>query len=177
MIGKVWFTSDTHFGAERTLELSRRPFKNVEEMDDIIIRNWNEVVGENDYVIHLGDFGDYENVKKLNGKVILVYGNYEVKDNITADYLLDIGFYKVFTTQTTCVINGFKYHLQHEPSKCKTDLDENEFNLFGHVHKLQLVKRFGLNVGTDCHNFYPISMETVLFYKNGFNFYDEEVFM
>ena len=38
-----WFaTSDTHFGAERTLELSRRPFRNVGEMDLTLISNWNK---------------------------------------------------------------------------------------------------------------------------------------
>ena len=36
-MSKIWFTSDTHFSSERTLELSKRPFKSVEEMDKILI--------------------------------------------------------------------------------------------------------------------------------------------
>ena len=40
-----------------------------------------------------------------------------------------------------------------------------------------MVKRFGINVGMDCHNFYPIDMQTVLFYHNGIlHYYDYEVF-
>ena len=35
----LYFTSDTHFGSERTLELSRRPFNSVFEMDETIIKN------------------------------------------------------------------------------------------------------------------------------------------
>lgn len=45
LINKVWFTSDTHFNSERTLELSKRPFKTVEEMNNVLIKNWNSVVG------------------------------------------------------------------------------------------------------------------------------------
>ena len=45
-------------------------------------------------------------------------------------------------------------------------------------NKLSMVKRFGLNVGVDCHNFYPIDEEVVKFYRNAIiNHYDEEVFM
>ena len=41
-----------------------------------------------------------------------------------------------------------------------------------------MIKRFGLNVGIDCHNFKPIDLDTVLFYDNALkNFYDEEVFV
>ena len=42
--GNIWFTSDTHFGAKRTLELSRRPFNTVREMDLEMISNWNKRV-------------------------------------------------------------------------------------------------------------------------------------
>jgi hypothetical protein len=41
-----------------------------------------------------------------------------------------------------------------------------------------MVKRNGLNVGVDCHNFCPIPIETVLFYRDAIlNAYDENVFL
>ncbi|HNA90554.1 MAG TPA: hypothetical protein PK989_14665, partial [Anaerolineales bacterium] len=53
-----------------------------------------------------------------------------------------------------------------------------EFFLFGHVHQLQMVKRNGLNVGTDCHFFRPIDLQVVLFYRNAiYLHYDDNVFM
>ena len=68
---KIFFSADTHFGSQRTLELSKRPFKNVETMNEEIVRLWNEIIGPNDKVYHLGDFGDYNFVKRLNGNISL----------------------------------------------------------------------------------------------------------
>jgi len=49
-------------------------------MDNIIINNWNNVVAHKDTVYHLGDFGDYDVSKLLNGKIVLLCGNYEMDD-------------------------------------------------------------------------------------------------
>lgn len=172
-MSKIWFTSDTHFGSQRTLELSKRPFKTVEEMDKAIIDNWNSVVKEDDTVYHLGDFGDYNKVKDLNGEIILIRGNYEHNDMLSINTLLNYGFIDVLDVYSK-EISGYRINLVHEPSKAK---NKKGVNLFGHIHKLQMVKKFGLNVGTDCHNFYPIDLDTVLFYHNAIqNYYDNEVF-
>ena len=178
---KIWFTSDTHFGAERTLNMSKRPFKTVEEMDETIISNWNSVVGESDIVYHLGDFGDYKVAEKLNGKIVLVCGNYEMCETkkVIDNALL---FDSIFAGSTSIDINycreDFHINMSHEPSLIKKyDISNNQINLFGHIHKLCMVKRFGINVGMDCHNFYPIDMRTVLFYHNEIlHYYDYEVF-
>ena len=185
---KIFFTSDTHFGAERTLKLSKRPFNSVEEMDKIMIDNWNNTVGKDDIVFHLGDFGNYDVIKQLNGKVYLIFGNYEFKDmntkfnnkNEFISYLFDLGFYDVY--YDTCLnykIDNNLIVMSHEPSKLSKEfIKDTDIHLFGHIHEKQMIKRFGLNVGMDCHNFKPIDLDTVLFYDNALkNFYDEEVFM
>ena len=78
---KDWFTSDTHFGAERTLELSKRPFKDVFDMDMSLISNWNKNIHKNDIVYFLGDFGNFDVLNVLNfKKLYFVYGNYETKE-------------------------------------------------------------------------------------------------
>ena len=191
---KIWFTSDTHFGSERTLQLSKRPFKSVQEMDNTMIDTWNGIVGKQDIVLHLGDFGNYETVKQLNGKVYLVFGNYErkdIKENFENSnyrfqkYLLELGFVgyfdSIYDQWIKQKINNEEYKIifTHEPSKLpKEFIYDNDIHLFGHIHEKQMIKRFGLNVGVDCHNFKPIDLNTVLFYDNALkNFYDEEVFM
>lgn len=57
---KVFMISDTHFGDERILRYENRPFSSVEEMDKAISENWNQVVGEEDMVFHLGDVSSYD---------------------------------------------------------------------------------------------------------------------
>ena len=75
----IFYTSDTHFGSERALKLSKRPFNSVNDMDWKLIENWNRIVHINDTVYHLGDFGSLWPLKYLNGKIILIQGNYEKK--------------------------------------------------------------------------------------------------
>lgn len=163
----IWFTSDTHFGSERTLQLSKRPFKSVSRMNTEIVDNWNELVSPEDTVYHLGDFGDYKYLDQLEGKIIFIKGNYDEKDNLEGLFsdVLDECYLEL--------PSGESIFLNHYPSKHSQD----KFNLFGHVHKLCMIKKYGLNVGVDCHDFKPINLETVLFYKNGIeNHYDSEVF-
>ena len=167
----IFFTSDTHFGAERTFELSRRPFKNIKQMDRYIIKNWNKTIKNNDVVYHLGDFGNKQIIKKLNGNVILIFGNYEekeIRNNFNnnfqkyKDYLKKLGFYDVIRHDLTITIQNKQYYLTHKPIDCKKDM----FNLFGHIHGKQSLKRFGIDVGVDANFFYPFSVDDILFWKN-----------
>ena len=52
----TFFTSDTHFGHENIIKYCGRPFKDVEKMNERLIKNWNEVVKDTDTIFHLGDF-------------------------------------------------------------------------------------------------------------------------
>ncbi|MGM0122863.1 hypothetical protein IGI37_000229 [Enterococcus sp. AZ194] len=52
-----YFIADTHFYHEAVLEFSQRPFKDIEEMNTQLIKNWNSVVrSPKDEVYILGDF-------------------------------------------------------------------------------------------------------------------------
>lgn len=78
-----FFTSDTHFGHRNIIRYSNRPFKDVPHMNEMIIQNWNSVVGEDDIIFHLGDvaLGSWEDwdgiLTRLNGYKILVVGNHD----------------------------------------------------------------------------------------------------
>lgn len=158
---KIFFTSDTHFGSQRVLELSKRPFRDVNEMDWTMIERWNSVVKPNDVVYHLGDFGESWPAQYLNGKIRLILGNYERdgKTPIPPEVeVIDPG-------------NYIGYYLSHEPSKIG-------HSLFGHIHGRQMVKPWvGLDVGVDCHNFTPVPKEDADFYLNAIykGYYDSLV--
>lgn len=166
----IFFTADTHFGHQRTLELSRRPFVNILKMNQYLEANWNNVVNQNDTVYHLGDFGNIDRLPSLRGNIFFLPGNYD--DEETIEILSSRC--EIIEPNTIIEIENNKLQLIHEPDEAK---NKGHFFLFGHIHKLQMVKRNGLNVGVDCHNFFPISLDTVLFYKNAIeNHYDENVF-
>lgn len=189
---EIYYTSDTHYGSERALELSKRPFRNVIDMDNTMMLNWNSIVKPLDTVYHLGDFGNYDMLKNLNGEVILIAGNYEydemkksgktfpefrkeLKSKGFKDVLEDL----LITKDTIYKFKDFDkkldldMYITHEPLKTNREM----FNLFGHIHGRQMCKRYGLDAGVDAHHFKPISTKTVLFYKEAIEkFYDDNVF-
>lgn len=77
----IYFTGCTHFGHEKIIPLANRPFEDVVEMDNTLIRNWCKIVKDDDTIIHLGDVGwtdesiDY--MRKLPGKKLLIAGNHD----------------------------------------------------------------------------------------------------
>lgn len=76
----IFFTADTYFGDHHTLNIWRRPFASVTEMDALLVDRWNVAVGVDDEVWHLGDFarrGDDAPafLDRLHGRKHLVGGN------------------------------------------------------------------------------------------------------
>ena len=49
------FTSDLHLGHNNIVNLCKRPFEDVDEMDAVLIDNWNRKVKKNDVVYLTGD--------------------------------------------------------------------------------------------------------------------------
>lgn len=177
----IYFTSDCHFNAQRTIDISKRPFSSLEELNKTLILNWNKTVSKDDIVYILGDFGDLTYAKYLNGKKYFIKGNYERYHY--SDKELKKYFDVVCPTDVAYIAveyNNKLYHLQmtHEPLNLnKEPMTEDHIGLFGHIHKLCMVKKYGINVGSDLHYFTPISMDTILFYHNAaLNYYDENVF-
>ena len=68
----VWLISDTHFGDKELQKAHPRPFSDDELVDSI-----NRKVGRTGTIIHLGDVGDLEYVRKLKGYKVLVAGNHD----------------------------------------------------------------------------------------------------
>ena len=172
----MWFTADTHFGDERTRVFSRRPFDNTNEMDWELVKRWNMKVRDVDTVCHLGDFGDPNMIKYLRfGKMYLIPGNYD-KPEVIAKIMEDTRV--VVLDPKGMYLSGSDLFLVHEPLKIKdTNFPPTTFYLFGHIHKISMVKRNSLNVGVDCHNFYPINLKEVSFFANAINrYYDDNVF-
>ena len=97
----IFFTADTHFGHEKVIGYSNRPFANAAEMDEALLANWRAVVKPNDKVYHLGDvaFGNEEKVtriagliRKLPGQKFLIPGNHDSARNLKIFFIYEKAF-------------------------------------------------------------------------------------
>ena len=158
---KRYVISDTHFNHSKILEYCQRPFDNVEQMNEVIINNWNKVVNEDDIVYVLGDFcfGNKtmlkEIVSSLKGRKILVLGNH---DCLTKSAYYEAGFETV--TKSPIIVDG-DFILSHYP--LQGDLGRF-YNIHGHRHKLPSEVQFSprhFDIGVDDHNFFPHELEKV----------------
>ena len=43
-----YFIADTHFFHESIIEFSQRPFKDIDDMNNQLIKNWNDTVTSTD---------------------------------------------------------------------------------------------------------------------------------
>jgi len=157
----IFFTSDTHFGHKKIIEYCNRPFADVHEMNEELIKRWNEKVGPDDIVYHLGDFAFMpksrivEIIERLNGKIVLIMGNHDAK----GIRKLFHGWHKELLLSLE--VNGMtELFLSHYPIDHECGLV-----LCGHVHNAWKVGSFSgnpvINVGVDVWDYYPVSIEEI----------------
>lgn len=92
----LYVTSDTHFGHSNIIRYCNRPFRDVDEMDRVIARGWNNTVGHHDEIIHCGDFcwrsdriGRF--IRNLNGRKTFIRGNHDKYMKHTKDFFCMAG--------------------------------------------------------------------------------------
>jgi calcineurin-like phosphoesterase family protein len=170
---KYWFTSDMHLGHANIVRYCSRPFKDVQEMNEVLITNWNHRVKPDDTVFHVGDFcfknsaggkaGEGMTHKsshyasKLNGNIIYIKGNHDRNNSVRTiiDHLV-IKYGPHFV------------NLVHAPDSYDANF---AINFVGHVHEKWKFRRVYLpnmdrivdliNVGVDQWNFMPVSFEEI----------------
>jgi len=159
----IWFTSDTHFHHENIIDYCRRPFAHAYEMNNEMIRRWNEVVKPEDTVYHLGDFAMgpktliHPTREKLNGKIILVLGNHDRNTNT----MLAAGFDRVYD-DVIKTLDSHTLYMRHKPELDTSKWHGCEYHLHGHVHEHYTRHGNAINVGVDVWNFTPQRLEALL---------------
>lgn len=127
-----WLIADTHFCHKNIINYCDRPFENVNEMSEMLIKNWNQVISKNDKVYMLGDFAlcgkdkIIEIGNQLNGRKTLILGNH---DGASLKTYYDAGFEMVI--DHPIIVDDF-YILSHEPQFVQPN--GLYANIFGHVH-------------------------------------------
>lgn len=166
---KVFFTSDTHFSHTNIIKYQDRPFKDVIEMNEHMIRMWNEVVPWDGHVFHLGDvaFGDERSAKstldRLNGSIYLVKGNHD-KTVLRKEFVRD----RFVWVKEKYVVKfdkgkGDEITLCHFAHRVWNKSHHGAYHLYGHSHGAMEDTPWGrsMDVGVDVWDFKPISLKQV----------------
>lgn len=171
-----YYIADTHLGHDNIRKLSNRPFNTVEEMDEVIINNWNRRVADNDDIYILGDFSykgkdPISYLKQLKGRKHLIVGNHDGKLLKSPDcekYFVEIVDIKMVQD------NGRQIVCCHYPMVEWNGYYRNVLHFYGHIHNnfnnetnqyMSKVKN-AYNVGVDIIGFFPKTLNEILEMKN-----------
>jgi calcineurin-like phosphoesterase family protein len=154
---REFVTADQHHGHDKLIPFCERPFKDIYEMDQVMIRRWNLVVKPDDFVWVVGDFSFYSDVvtsrilQDLNGSKGLILGNHDK----SRGWARRVGF----AAAVDSLVLGDAL-LIHDPMDAIEA--EQGIVLHGHIHNKahrpmpeKDGKRF-CNVGVDVRNFTPM---------------------
>ena len=144
----VFLVRDTHFGHTGVCRFLRddgsklRPWDDPNEMDEDMVRRWNDRVGPKDKVYHLGDVvinrKALGTLRRLNGDKVLIRGNHDIfRDDEYREYFRELRAYHV--------MNGMI--LSHIPVHSDS-LGRFGVNIHGHLHANRVRKPRGVDAKT-----------------------------
>lgn len=128
-----YYISDLHIGHKSIIAFDQRPFFDLNEMHETIIKNWNSVVSNNDEVYILGDFAwknelALEVLRQLKGKKYLILGNH---DRVNTEFEKHFVWVKELETIKDGDTNIV---LCHYPIAHWRNADYGYVHLYGHIH-------------------------------------------
>ena len=169
----IFFTADLHLGHEEVIAKRWRPFKDVTEMNEALIDNYNARVADEDTVYILGDLCHRIPVEEANaliarlrGRKILLLGNRDV------DY--DPALFAEVHDFIMRDFDGRRFVLMHYPLVDWPKRKKGGIHLHGHMHEKRAYNEenrakglFRYDVGVDANDYRPVSLEEVLAFYDG----------
>jgi len=170
-----WFISDLHYGHQNVLRHCNRPFRDMEDQTNVLIDDWNTLVGPQDIVYVLGDFSFYTPAETTNilqalkGQKILIRGNHDHSKDLAKTR----GWMRVVDKlELRLGENKQRVVLDHNPILSWHQMHRGSIHLHGHCHGFldypeKLKRARILDVGVDNLQKFqghwgPISYESVL---------------
>jgi len=170
-----YYIADPHFGHSNIIKLCNRPFNDIEEMNETIIKNWNDKVKKDDTVYIVGDFAYKDKGKaisiasRLNGHKILIEGNHDKHNLQSKEFRL---YFDEIRQQFLVNDNGRMIFLCHYPVIEWDGYYRNNYHIYGHIHNsvnetyrniCQIDPDIRmLNCGADITNFTPVTFDELL---------------
>ena len=166
----IWFTADLHLGHANIIKYCNRPFNNVREMDNEIIKNFQTILKSGDTLFILGDLTWDENIARRffttfpDIKIHLILGNHDLEK--IAEY-----YCKSINKLATFNINNQTIVMCHFPMLTWDGSFGGSWLLYGHEHgRVQhFIEKTGIlafDVGVDTNHFMPVSFENLSKYMN-----------
>ena len=156
----VFLVSDTHFGhagvcrfTHQNTGVKIRPWTDPDEMDEAMVKLWNERVKPTDKVYHLGDVVINRKalgiMRRLNGDKVLIRGNHDIfRDDEYRQHFRELRAYHV--------MNGMI--LSHIPLH-PDSLGRFGVNIHGHLHSNRVMKT-GKTIDFGVGTFTPQEIDT-----------------
>lgn len=186
---KLFITSDTHYGHSNICAGSTkwsdtrnlRNYSSLEEMNAALVDGINQLVGENDILIHLGDwsFGGFDNIKQFRDRIVcktihLFLGNHDhhiLNDRDGCRSLFtSVSHYDELTVKwhrsaDSQEKNTTRFVLMHFPIASWENMQRGVIHLHGHVH-LSPSNRIGpgrmMDVGVEGNGMKPLEFREIL---------------
>jgi calcineurin-like phosphoesterase family protein len=185
---QLFFTSDTHYAHSNICSATTkwegasnmtREFNSLDRMNATLVNNINNMVGEDDILIHLGDwsFGGFEKVQEFRDRILcknihLVLGNHDHhiernKEGIQSIFssvsqYLRLEVQRPINKATT---EKFIFVCMHYPIASWHDMNQGVIHLHGHVHlpsHLRVAEGKAMDVGVDGNGLEPISLDEIV---------------
>lgn len=174
----IFYIADIHFRDEKIFKKCNRPFSNLIEYENEIIKRWNDKVKHDDLVYVLGDLAldDCEEAleifNELHGHKHLIIGNHDdlLLEKIKTSNLFEfIDFIKVIQD------GGKKVCVCHYPLMDWMEFNRNGYHVYGHVHNKSIVNGIAYqqikeyfrdkpayNCGVDVTHYEPVTLEEMI---------------
>ncbi|MBO6239956.1 MAG: metallophosphoesterase family protein [Butyrivibrio sp.] len=142
----IYYIADCHFyHAALNTKMDKRGFLDVNEMNEYMIRKWNEKVTNADTVVILGDLslGNVEEtndlIHRLKGKLCLIIGNHDKyvgKPGFDAGRFEWIDNYREITdSQKKVICCHYPMPFYEGQYRKRHNGDPKTYMLYGHVHE------------------------------------------
>lgn len=175
----TFFTADNHWHHVNVIKFCGRPFRDVTDMDEAMIRNWNQVVGVADVVYHLGDFtlagpeAATKLIRRLNGCIIFLDGRHHHDRHWQKSMVTLVPGQlavrsasghpaQVVSSLCTLKFGDVAVALCHYPVEEWDRKHYDSIHLHGHSHGKSRIVPNRYDVGVDVNDFTPVTLEQII---------------
>jgi len=185
---QLFFTSDTHYSHSNICSATTnwsvndgyaRKFDSLQDMNQRLVDNINNMVGEDDILIHLGDFsfGGFDKIEEFRSQINcknihLVLGNHDHhiernKEGVqrlfsSVQHYMNLDLRRPINKATT---EKFRFILMHFPIASWDSMNQGVIHLHGHVHlpsHLRIAEGKAMDVGVDGNGLEPLSLDEIV---------------